>query len=344
MMRLFEARAAKFALKERRDEMKKLASLSRTPVRLQEWLVPGVVPRRASSMLIGKSGDGKDWVALHLAICVASGRPFGGRPVKQGRVLLVLLESPALNEQRIGPLATALGTSLTELEDQLERYPYPLLADDVSSMQMLAEWVYAREYALIVIDNLTEIRSSRSQSSENDSTAMGAALRPLAQLAQRGEINGKKITDNPPAILTLHHAGADGTARGSTAVPQHADYVIEIRRVSQKDPASLITISRGNGCRIASEELPIALRYRGIMPSPVVPEFVTHGEAPKVKTDPLRAKMLKLLKESPVTAGDLRTAMGANANKVLAVRKELEAEGLIESRDGLWRIVENSAA
>jgi RecA-family ATPase len=67
----------------------------------------------------------------------------------------------------------------------------------------LCALVEGRGYGLVVIDNLTEIRAGASQNSENDATAMSAALRPLADLAH----------DHRCGVLVLHHAGASGGLR-----------------------------------------------------------------------------------------------------------------------------------
>lgn len=53
------------------------------------WVVPDLLPEGAVSILFGDDGTGKSIVATHLALCVATGRPFLDRPVRGGKVLFV---------------------------------------------------------------------------------------------------------------------------------------------------------------------------------------------------------------------------------------------------------------
>ena len=53
------------------------------------WLVPDLLPEGTVSCWFGDDGTGKSVLALALAICVASGKPFLDRPVQQGSVLFI---------------------------------------------------------------------------------------------------------------------------------------------------------------------------------------------------------------------------------------------------------------
>jgi hypothetical protein len=53
------------------------------------WLVPDLVPEGTVTSWYGDDGTGKSVLALALAICVASGKPFLDRPAQQGTVLYV---------------------------------------------------------------------------------------------------------------------------------------------------------------------------------------------------------------------------------------------------------------
>ena len=58
------------------------------------WLVPGVVPAGAAVLLYGSPKVGKTTLAAALVAAVASGRPFLGRPVTAGPVLLSTSSAP----------------------------------------------------------------------------------------------------------------------------------------------------------------------------------------------------------------------------------------------------------
>lgn len=54
-----------------------------------EWLVRGVLETDSLALLFGASGCGKSFVAVDLALSVATGTPFHGRPVRQGPVVYI---------------------------------------------------------------------------------------------------------------------------------------------------------------------------------------------------------------------------------------------------------------
>lgn len=53
----------------------------------QRYLVAGMLPLRATAMIVGDSGIGKSALLCQLGLCVAAGIPFFGHTTTQGRVL-----------------------------------------------------------------------------------------------------------------------------------------------------------------------------------------------------------------------------------------------------------------
>ena len=58
-----------------------------------EFVVEGLVLDKQLNSLFGDGGLGKSYLALHLAFCVASGRPFFGRKVRRRTVLYIDVEN-----------------------------------------------------------------------------------------------------------------------------------------------------------------------------------------------------------------------------------------------------------
>ncbi|MCW5803463.1 MAG: AAA family ATPase [Deltaproteobacteria bacterium] len=349
-----EAEARSAALdREAQDVAAELAPRAIEPS-TSRWIIPDLLPAEALSLVVAPSGGSKTWMLIAMAVAVASGRPLLGREVRRGRVLLCLLESHAINYARIDLLARGLGTSLDELRagGWLDVWPLgtPLKTDDPASIAKLARAVRARRYAAILVDNASEIRSSLAQSSENDSTVIGAAMRPLAQLAHDGALNGERVVEVPPAIAVLHHAGGSGAARGSTAFLQHADFVLEMRARSQA-PESPITIALGDGCRVATARLPVAMRFSGIEPASVAPELVEARPAKQAEAepdvDPRHEALLAALRAHAADTGggaslnEAHRRAGGSKRDVGPALRRMEALGLAELRsDALWYAVE----
>jgi AAA domain len=65
------------------------------------WLVADFVPERSIAMLFGPPGVGKSFVALDLALSVATGRPWHGRATRRGPVVYVFAEGQAGAKKRI---------------------------------------------------------------------------------------------------------------------------------------------------------------------------------------------------------------------------------------------------
>jgi hypothetical protein len=120
----------------------------------REWRVAGLVPEGAPSILAGHSGLGKSYVALCLAVCVCTGRPFLGRDVRRAAVLWVDRELDQEETTRRA-YAVARGLGLAGPPDNLF-YLRPLAAvgTDEAQAAVLAA-VRAHGVGLTVLDSLT---------------------------------------------------------------------------------------------------------------------------------------------------------------------------------------------
>jgi AAA domain-containing protein len=74
-----------------------------------DYVISGLVPQQAITMIVGDSGLGKSPLLYQAAICVAAGVPFLGRRVQQSRVLYIDHENGLA---QIGALANRLATFL----------------------------------------------------------------------------------------------------------------------------------------------------------------------------------------------------------------------------------------
>ncbi len=273
-------RADAIAEEESLQTAASITALSAAPA--QRWCVPGFLGADMLTILGGTSGDGKTYEALHVAICVAAGVPWFGRPVEPARVLLVLLEGAVADRRaRILKLARGLGVAFDDLVGRLDVYPDDLKTDNAESYATFKRYVTRLGYALVVIDNLSEIRSLHTHGAENDVATMTAVIRPLADVAHGGR-----------AILLLHHTNAKGELRGSSAIRQHTDAVFEMERASAAND-SPVTLTR---TKDRTGETFETLTYRmvdddraGKDQRRVVPELLTKARRtsePEAEVDP----------------------------------------------------------
>lgn len=316
-----------------------------------EWIVPSLIADGALTMIGGTSGDGKTWLALWLGICVATGTKWLMAPVEQARTLLVLLEGSDRDRyRRIRLLAKGLGVSVASLSGKLDIYPMPLRADEPQTVTELARVIKMLGHKFVVIDNLTEIRGNTD---ENSSAAMGAALRPLANLAHELDIG----------ILLIHHANSKGELRGSSAIKQHCDAVLELARTSAANNA-LVRISRTKDRGGQTQDRRFKLldqwstqgEHQAVVPTNAHPAELDDNEQPELKSnlpdvatafatkrEQERERCETILRMLPCSSENLyRRNQRTSRTIILMLRKKLEAAGKVTFHDGMWHQVKSA--
>lgn len=174
------------------------------------FVVADLVAADGLTMLGGRKKLGKSRLCLQLAIAVASGAPFLGRPTLQGPVLYLCLEDGlARIKHRLGQAGAPADLSITYLPAFR-----PL---DEGGLTDLADWLDRLAPRLCIIDTLTAARSGRVR--ENESGDIADILNGLRRLAQ----------DARTALLLAHHHGkhsygdAGDDLRGSSAIAGASD-------------------------------------------------------------------------------------------------------------------------
>ena len=67
-----------------------------------EWLIEGILPLQGLSALYGQPGDGKTFIALDMALSIASGLDWQGHPVRKGCVVYISAEGGGGLSKRVG--------------------------------------------------------------------------------------------------------------------------------------------------------------------------------------------------------------------------------------------------
>jgi len=151
-------------------------------------LVEGIIPR-GLTVLAGTSKIGKSWMMLDLAISIASGTPFLGRPVKQAGVLYLCLED---TERRIQ-------NRMYELVDEAPPGLYFSICSDRLGAGFTRDVVNMlkghSDIELIIVDTLQKVRQS------DDGSGSGTYSKDYEEIAKI-----KKIADvNDKSIIVVHH-------------------------------------------------------------------------------------------------------------------------------------------
>ncbi len=196
------------------------------------WLVEGLWGDQAVGIVGGEPKLGKSFLALDLAISVASGTACLGRfnPARTGRVLLYPAEDALpIVRQRLEGICLARGLDLRLLDLQVITAP-TLRLDLPLDQQRLLETVDLLRPILLVLDPFVRLH----RVNENDSGEVASILAYLRELQRRFEL----------AVAVVHHAKkgaaherAGQALRGSSEFHAWGDSLLYLRRT--RDQLSL---------------------------------------------------------------------------------------------------------
>ena len=192
-----------------------------------EFLVPNAIPAEAITMIVGHPGSAKSWLAYDLAIKVARGGSWLGKPCKQGSVLVLSYDNPPkecgrrflrLGLQPDDPIAFHVPDGPTYLrigahdklpDGTLQRFSH---ADALRGM------VQRQRPALVVVDSFRQAHVL----DENSSNDMGKVMAEIKSWVSEGA-----------AVVVVHHAtlteSSELKARGSGEITGSADATILVR-------------------------------------------------------------------------------------------------------------------
>jgi len=274
-----------------------------------EWLVDGLVPLGASTLLDAREKAGKGLLTIDLCAAVSLGEPFLNRAVREGPAIYCAAEEHTRDVR--ARIAARIGA-----ERSAPLYVLPLngSTDDrldlanPETMQRLSDMIAELRPVLVVLDTLRELH----RHAEDSSDEMGPLLRPVRQLAHTFNV----------ALVVNHHQNKGGGSRGSTAIRASFDQTLSFHRPDEKGdggPSGTLFVEGRFGPRV---NLPIrlgeGLHWEEAAPIPIVAEPDT------------RQRVLAWLnandRDDGATASDIATgteiALKTIQNMMTAFRKE----------------------
>ncbi len=218
------------------------------------WLVEGLILNDAVTMLNAYAKEGKTYLTMEIARCVATGEPlFRFLETKQGTVLVIDSENSwPLLKGRYEKLGVSEELPIKYLSFQ------PVRLDTRSGIEALKEAVRDINPALIIFDTLTRFHRKK----ENEAGEMAIVMETQKELAEAGH-----------SVLTLHHrrkgeGREEEMVRGSGDILASVDNLLTLKKDGNTFVLSFTT-GRLNGLQkpirytIEEEEEQITLQYQG---------------------------------------------------------------------------------
>ena len=281
-----------------------------------QWLVEQLWADQAVGILGGEPKCCKSFLALDVAVSVASGAPCLRQfPVRRtGPVLLFPAEdSLAIVRQRLAGIAAAAQVGFESLPVQVITAP-ALRLDTPADRQRLWHTVQHHQPILLILDPL--IRLHRVD--ENDATQIAALLSYLRELQRQFHL----------AVLLVHHARKDSHAtrpgqalRGSSELHGWGDSNLYLRR-----KGSQLTLSTEHRAAPSQDHIPLQLVASGSdLALGLVAPHRTEGNAPPTPVERVRQALAQF--HEPVPVHELRKRCGIRTATLCAALTELSQRG-----------------
>ena len=196
-----------------------------------DWLIRDVLTVGSQAVLFGPTGSGKSFVALDMALSIATGQCWQGLDVRQGPVAYVVAEGGQSVSKRVDAWIQHQGLApIDEMFFVLE----PVQLKNPAHIQALVGQISLRnkQPVLLVFDTLARCFVDGEENSAKD---VGVLVHQAGLLQQ----------ETRASVLIVHHTGREGGhERGSTALGGAADVmisqtiangIITLRNTKQKD-------------------------------------------------------------------------------------------------------------
>ena len=291
------------------------------------WLVTGLWSEQAVGIVGGEPKCCKSFLALDLAVAVASGTPCLRRFAvsRAGRVLLFAAEDALhIVRRRLEGICAAAGLALADLDIQVITAPI-LRLDLDADRRNLADTVARLLPRLLILDPFVRLH----RIDENASGEVAPLLAFLRELQRR----------HGTAVLVVHHARKGGggvragqALRGSSEFHAWGDSNLYLRRNGDE-----IGLSVEHRAAPSPKPLTIELAQRG---DALALEVADRGEPVTPAPSSLDERITAILAsaDQPIPFAELRSQVRVRAATLLERIGALCADGRIVKTNGGYRL------
>jgi len=296
----------------------------------QEWLIEDLWGDEAVGIVGGEPKCGKSFLALDMAVSVASGRRCLGRfsPKRTGRVLIYAAEdSLAVVRQRLEGIARSAWLDLADLNIWMITAPAVRL-DVPEHRQRLAATVKSIQPVLLILDPFVRLH----RIDENAAAEVVPLLASLRDLQRAYHC----------AVLIVHHArkGASGmragqALRGSSEFHAWSDAGLFLRRRGDD-----IILSAEHRAHPSIQDLNLRLDTTGDNVALVVADDPAEEPANPAPVSP-GDRILAALETcaTPLSARQLRQHCSIRTSTVADTLANLQSEGRVANSPAGWVLI-----
>lgn len=275
-----------------------------------KWLIKDVLPAGGLIGLYGEPGHGKSFVAIDMAMAVATGLPWIDHETQKGLVLYVAAEGGTGIKKRVWAWLDSkqLGGDAARVAWLTEALP---MNGESADLDILFERInneIEEAPTLVIIDTLARC----FEGDENMQEDMGRFIAGVDRLRR----------DFGATVIVVHHTRLDaGRERGSTAFRGAADTMVYVKKDSagditiscnkQKDSEEfssilvrLKAVPERDSCVIAEPQLENTAAVRKILKDNAhglqLKEVVAHAKGLNISPATVKRKLVSLLKNHEI--------------------------------------------
>lgn len=291
------------------------------------WLIEPVMPQGGLVGLYGPPGVGKSFLAIDIALSIASGRPWQGHQTQSGAVLYVAAEGSAGITKRVAAWLKVHVVRPGDVRVAWLTTGVPVNADskDMSVLMDRISHELRDTPTLIIIDTLARCFDG----DENQQEDMGRFIGGVDLLRREYEAT----------VMVVHHTRLDGEReRGNTAFRGAADTMMSIKRKSGS-----ATIGLSCNKQKDAEEFPM-LEFV-MVPVPEHGSCVLEKDIKKAGKQEKRGEVYHILRTQGLLSWNewqaLAQSQGISRSSFARVMANMRENDDIVKQNGKWRLKVN---
>ena len=305
----------------------------------KEWLAYRLLGSGEASAVYGVPGCGKSVLVEDMALHIAAGREWHGRPVKRGAVLYVALERRKLVERRA--IAFRERHAIADIPFAVVGGVYDFRApDNVKAIIAIVRDLEAEtgeSIALIVIDTISRALCGGDENSPKD---MGAIVAATSRLQ----------TETKAHVLWVHHMPQDGAERlrGHGALLGAMDTTVHVAKSGGLRTATVIKSNDAEeGESIAFTLESIIIGEDTTAPVVIPADTVMHTKPDEPKLTKNQQTMFSLLQSAGASGlttdrwNELARNEGRGVSRkadLYDIRSALRSKGLVRQYCDRWNV------